>query len=468
VRIHGSGRLAGAGAGIVLVAAVLAACEPDPVRSTLDRPVSPVVLDGADLPALAGAPVGDVVAFRASSAGWTQIPVQVDERLATTVADVYDLPPDQFNSSTAIPISAYADPTTFAGADPDPALDADDEVVFMARDAGGRAPGSTPAGTVPGTGVEVRLDDPAVPGATGYVYLFRSSTLDPSAGASYVDYDFSLASGDYRTTYNRTAGPNPEDSTITGSTYTAHFADRWLLDEVTLTHGDRSGVDIVDRMKYRLIPGQCGRTEDTFDAGEGAFVVNKVGPVRGLRSYVGANSGPNTQATHAFYGTSIETTVDLRVHAIPGVASYLDLDRDAFGMTFRSPQAAGRVQVDGQPDAVATGVPSWWTFLGPQGGLGVSASVDTDLPLTPATRYEDDVTPATTQCTGDGEAVGEAGATIGAVDCTDPGLTGDCGHHLRSRTVMVAAVSIATPAELQHWAEQAGQPLTATTSAWTP
>ena len=450
---------------VALVSAPLVACEPDPVRSTLDRPVDPVVLTGAQAPALVGAPPGRVVAFRASSQGWSALPVQVDERRDTTIAAVYNLPPNQFGgTSTNVNVKVYADPNTFTGADPDAAVDADDEIAFMARDAGGPAGElAAPAGTVAASGVEVAIHDPAAPGTAGYVYLFRSDgSLDPSAGRSYVDYDFQLASGDYKTTYRRQDGPNPEDSTITGATYTAHFSDRWLLDRVSLTLGDRPTTDLVDRVMYRF-PATCGRSEDTFDDAEGAFVVNKVGPVRALRSYVGANSGPNTQATHAFYDVAMETVIDLRVHAIPGVGATLDLGPPAAGMRFRSPQAPGGVTVDGVPDTVATGVPSWWSITGTQGNLAVAAAHSTNLPLVPASHYQDDTTP-TGQCTGDGQAWGEAGSFFNtAIGCTDPGQ--GCNGALRTRFTTIAGPP-GDPAVVERWAQQALQPLTVTTSAF--
>ena len=439
---------------------------PDPIRSTLDRPADPVVVTGDQASALAGARPDRIVGFRASSDGWTQIPVQVDERVATTVQAVYDLPPGRFGSSTDIPVDVYADPDTHVGADPDTTFDADDEIALMAHDAGGEAGRiDAPPGTSEGPSLEVKIADPGDRAATGYVYLFRSDgSLDPGAGEHYVDYDFDLLSGDYSTTYQRTAGPNPEDSTVTGRTYTAHFADRWLLDSLTLSEGDRPGVDLVDRARY-MFPGSCLRSEDTFDSGEGAFIVNKVGPVRALRSYVGANSGPNTQATHAFYDTAIDTTIDLRVHLIPGVATHLDLSRDAVGMTYRNPHVPGGVPVDATADTVPPDAPSWWTISGHQGGLAFSTTIDaSQSELTPHTHYQDDTTPATLQCTGDLEAVGESGTVIDQmIACTDPG-TG-CTDHLRSRTRLVATAAALDAPDLQRIAEQGLAPLEVTLAA---
>jgi hypothetical protein len=442
------------------------ACTPAPGGgSTLDRPADPVVLTGADAAGLAGVAPDEVVAFRTSGGGWAQVPVQVDERKDTRMHQVYGLPASQtfYSSSIDVPVNVYADATTFTGPDTDPGLDADDEVVFMARDAGGPAGDrAAPAGTTGGA-VEVQVTDPLDDAAVGYVYLFAGDgSLDPSAGRSYVDYDFDLLSGDYRSTYERTDGPNPEDSTVTGASYTAHFSDRWTLDGLTVTGGDRPGVDLIDRVKWD-IPILCIRNENTFNDEEGAFVVNKSGPVRALRSYVGANSGPNTQNTHAFYDTSVDTTVDLRVHGIPQVGSHIDFSRAAVGMTLRDPAVPGGVRIDGVPEAPPAVTPSWWTVLGAQGGLGISATYDTNAAGPPVRWYEDDATPVNWQCTGDGEAIGDSGASFtGDIACTDPGL--DCTDHFQSRIRIVATPADTPPEELQRLAEQRLQPLEVTTS----
>lgn len=450
-------------AGLVTAAiatGAFAACEPDAVRSTLNRPADPVVVTGDQVSALSGVQADRVVAFSASSDGWAQLPVQVDEQVETTMDQVYGLPADTtfYGSSINVPVTVYADPETFVGADPDPTLDALDEVAFMARDAGGPADDlDAPAGTT-GGGVEVRLEDPNDPDATGYVYLFESDgTLDPGAGKQYVEYDFNLDSGDYRETYGRTSGPNPEDSTVTGLTYTAHFADRWLMDGLTITHGDRPGVDLIDRMKFdlRIL---CLRNEDTFNAEEGAFITNRVGPVRALRSYVGSNSGPNTQNTYAFYDTTIDQRSDLRVHAISNVRSHADFSREAVGMTFQNPDVPDGVTIDGQPDDVPATLPSWWTATGDQGAMALSAWYDTNVAADPEVWYEDSFSPSDWQCTGDDEAVGDAGVLFnGAVECTDPGL--GCDGHLRGGSRWVFGPSALSPEVMQDLAEDGLAPL---------
>ncbi len=117
-----------------------------------------------------------------------------------------------------------------------------------------------------------------------------------------MSYRFGLASRPYKTDVSpRRRSQPPRDSTITTSTYSQHFSDRWVDDPLRITTQGASGVDILDRHKDLFAPGTCERSEDTFSAGEGAFIVNKSGPVRALRTYVGANSGPFTERLHVFY-----------------------------------------------------------------------------------------------------------------------------------------------------------------------
>jgi hypothetical protein len=441
-----------------------------PSGSTLTRPADAVVVTGQQVSQLNGTAPNRLVAFATSGTGWAQIPVQVDERKTTSMASIYNLPATQtfYGSSINVQVNVYADPNTFTGADTDPNLDADDEIAFMTRDAGGpRGDRAAPTGTT-GNPVEIKLDDPMAAGQTGYVYLFASNgSLDPGAGKQYVNYQFRLNSGDYRTTYNRTNGPNPENSTVTGASYTTHFSDRWTQDALTSTRGNRPNADLIDRVKYD-IELACARNENTFNDEEGAFVVNKSGPVRALRSYVGSNSGPNTQNTHAFYDTFSDVRTDLRVHAIPNVRAHVDLSREAFGMTMRTPQNTTGVPIDGQPDNLGTQTPTWWTISGQQGGLAVSARYDQNATTAPVRWYEDNAAaPSVWQCTGDGEAIGDTGAFFNSwIGCTDPGLA--CTQRLSGgyRTIITGADT--PPAELQRQAEHYQRPLTVTVNGQGP
>jgi hypothetical protein len=390
---------------------------------TLSRPEDPVVLTGSQVPALSSVAAGDVVAFRWLD-GWRQVPVQVDERKQVDLGTVYNSAPMGFAPTV------YADPNTFTGADANTNVDADDEIALRAEDAGVEAPAGepAPAGTVPGSGVKLTLTS-AVPNRerTGWLYLFkRSGNLSPGAGRQYVDYQFNLLSGNYKSTYKLQDGPNPENSTVTTPYYTRHFSDRWLQDGLAIKTPGSSGVDVLDRAKAQFAPGNCGRSENTFNDAEGAFIVNKSGPVRAIRSYIGANSGPLTQREHIFYERREDIRTFLRVHAIPGVLDYFDYAPAASGMTYRNNLNTGGVTVDGVPDSPTAGRLSWESVDGSQGGLSIVHTVNTDWTgYGSSSYYFDDSTPAASgaefQCTGDNAAYGNSGPYINrSIPNTDP------------------------------------------------
>jgi len=429
--------------------------------STLNRPADPVVLTGADVPWLTGISPGHLVAFRYGG-GWEQIPVQVDERAIKDFADIYNYAePWSPPPVTGITELVYTDSDTYTGPDPDATLDDDDEIVFMARDAGGLlASASEPAGVVTGSGVQITISDPLDVAQTGYVYLFQSDgTLDPGAGQQYVTYDFNLLAGPYIPNYDTVSGPNPEDSAVTTPYYSHHFSDRWISDEIRITAGTASGADILDRHKFLFAPGDCGRNEDRFSNAEGAFIANKSGPVRALRSYIGANSGPLSQRDHVFYERRQDVRTFLRVHSIYGAMDFFDYSPDASGMTYCNDLNTSGVTIDGNPDSVAPGAIQWEMVTGTQGSLVMGASISTDITgLAYTSYYLDDSTPGVTQCTGDAYAYGSSGLRIDqGIPCTDPRL--GCTNYLRgTRTIYYGEPGL-TVAAAEALNDQARAPL---------
>jgi len=429
----------------VLALIALALFAPAAQASPLDRPDDPVVLTGAGTPSLTGAAPRDVVAF-AWTGRWHQVPVQVDERKLFDLRVAY---PNPFSCggnglcyspfSTAAKLR-YADPGTLVGADTDPALDADDEIAFMAKDAGRSAAAATdPAAVVAGSRVEVKVRDP-LGGGVGYVYLFRQKgKLDPSAGAAYVTYTFSLASGAYPATYKFSAGTNTENSTVVTPYYSRRFTDRWQESELRVTRGGATGADILDRNENQFAPDGCGRSRLTFARGEGAFLVNRSGPVRAIRAFLGANSGPMTESQQVFYRGREDDTVFLRVHPIPSVLSFLDYSSAAAGMTYRNNNnnAAG-VKIDGVPDTVTAGVLTWESVDGAQGGLTSIHTWDTDVAASKFTSfYRDLASPPAgqTPCQGDAGFYGASGPYLnGSIADTNEPANGSAPANRLSAT----------------------------------
>ena len=471
-------RIAAVGLACGLAVTLLTGCEEN---TTLNRPSAPVVLTGAQIAGFKGVAPGKVVAFRHSISGstgtWTQIPVQVDQRkvvpfgaypgsntTAGVVGTVYG------NGSGGPTALQYADPNTFVGADSDPNVDADDEIVFMASDAGGIPAGDDaprPAGVVAGSGIRIGLTDPRNTNERGYVYLFRASgSLDPSAGKDYVNYQFALTSGAYKTTYKRADGPNPETSKVTTATYEIQFTDRWMEVSWKVLASGASKADILDGHKNQFATSTCGRSNATFADAEGAFVANIDGPVRAIRSYVGANSGPLTQRTHIMYRDREDVITNLRVHAIPSIMDYLDYSSAAVGMTYRSSTAPNGVAIDGAADSISTALPTWEAVDGPQGRVYTRYKVSaTQSSLAGGTTqfYRDQTTATDPQCWGDASLYGASGSYVQTpIDNSDPRsspfatLTG-----VRTNQFLPPAPDKTKVAEYAaDWAADVDQPLT--------
>lgn len=487
------------------ITAVMSGCNSH-YGASLYRIDDPIVLTGASLPKLVGTSPRHVVGFAWDGSSWHQIPVQVDERDLVSPGVIYHLPtngyPKLYGTSTLLKIPVYTPPATSTGdytsyptytpPDSDPMLDANDEVSFLAYDTGQLAGtgAGTPAGVTASSRQVVTATDPSNPSNVGYVYLFHSDTLTGgSAGSTGVHYTFSLLSGDYKATYkmsngslapNNSWGFNPENSTVTTSGYTQHFSDRWLNDGLSDTRPGSSGVQLLDRSMYYATNTSCGRTEDTFDGadtGEGAFIVNISGPVRAIRSYLGANSFKWTASTDIFYPNREDSTIELRGHAgMPGFGQADDLATGLAGMTYSDPSNAG-LAIDGVPDTftpisstsgASTQPASWQMFSGAGGSVITTRTLSTsitDLNLT--TTYADQSPASVAPCTGDASSWGRSGFEMNSptfnVPVTDPTLsaTPDTLTSRRFRFFEGPSVSAASAAQLD---AQAKTPITTSVS----
>jgi len=440
--------------------------------NTIGRQNDPLVMSGAQLPDLLGLQPGQLVAFRFQAGSWAQIPIQVDERALFDIVLPYGplaaqagYPPSPTNPKVVF----YTDAATFTGADPDPAFDSDDELVFMVKDAGGQSDGSTPQGVVPGSCHEVVITDPL--GGEGYVYLFQNDgSLQQGAGSSYVTYSSNLASTPGFPV--NTDITNFENTVISTAKYSWRFSAEWVSDEFKLAIGNN--VNLLDRYKNFFANGNCVRHEDAFSAAQNAYVTVKAGPVRVIRSYMGAVSGPLTQRTHWFYEGRQDIATDLRVHNIVSIFDAFDYTSNANGMVYRNSLNTNGVTIDGVPDALTIGDIQWEQVSGAQGTISILHRRVTSM-VTPAdgtflSYYDDNSANPASNCTGDGQAWGTSGvgATFTGSVCTDPMASG-CNNQwyrtFQARRTVYADAPNSPPTLASNYDQQFNSPLVMTTTA---
>ncbi len=394
--------------------------------STLNRINDPIVIKGAQLGGTGGLP-SDIVGFKFTN-GWVQIPIQIDEMILLDIVAPYGplaigspIPPSPNNPK----ILFYCDPNTYIGNDTDIFFDHDDELVFMAKDAGGLSDGTYPGGVnVTGCTI-ISITDPL--GGIGYIYLFQQNGgLQQDAGQDAVSMSTNVTTVAGFPAH--LTGWNAENTTITSAKYSWHFSAEWVSDEYKLTGG--TNTDILDRHKSFFAPGFCQRSEDTFSQEENAYITNKDGALRVIRSYMGANSGPLTQRTHLFYEGRQDILTDLRVHEIPAIYDAFDFNSNANGMVYSDQNTLG-VTVDGIPDQVGTTLTDWMQLQGAQGTVSILYRTITDV-IVPTEAgfgnyYDDNAMSPNSTCTGDGEHWAAAGGSIFFPNqnvCTDPFSSG--------------------------------------------
>jgi hypothetical protein len=201
-------------------------------------------LDGQGL---SGVPVEQIAAYAWRDGSWIEIPLQVDERMPYFLANgnstfsiysgtdyelsyVWDT--ESWGMTQGACRRAYDTNETDDGvneglpapvADPVAGLDADDEIVFMASDAGGIAPaGSRPTDTLAGSGQQVTLFDVLSPSTLRTVYLFRKATGASASAPHYVQY-VRNANADEWIDRHRFAGDDPEKLGTSNTNYGANL-----------------------------------------------------------------------------------------------------------------------------------------------------------------------------------------------------------------------------------------------------
>ncbi len=304
--------------------------------------IVPVVLQAAALPDFDGALISHVglARWNASSAAFEPIPFQIDERV-----DHVFVPGTSYEFTQNIHDVFHEEDGT---------LDADDEVVFMYRDAGPEAPDEAPWPL--GAGPErytLELTDPSGEvQEPRYVYVFTGDGL-PGASERLVDWQIA-----------RTTAVDTES-------YSVDYLDRWLLTGLHVFEPCGDGGDLIDRVKGRAgLAVTQAETEEVWNL-SATFMGGLVGPVRAVRYVKGAASGVNTIHYDLVYPEFWERHIDLRVHPLDNIWFYLDWLPGRVERTF-TPNDPSGIAVDGVPDSgVDTEVVPWELVRGPNGGLAV-------------------------------------------------------------------------------------------------
>ena len=364
-----------------------------------------------------GVPVGEIAAYRwdAAASRFAEIPVQVDERFPYFLANgnsdfgfysgtdkelSYAWDVEAWKRTAGECAAEYPTGQT-AMADPVAGLDDDDEIVFMASDAGAKAPAT--AGGPAGTGSsrqEIAIADPLAAGATSYVYLFRTpkgSSFKATNGYvkfrrhdnadQYIDRDsFYDHDPEKLGSSNTGYGPNlpgtvcvskdgslvprqskdrfPRDGqTVTTDRYKMVATGRWMIREMHIAQGDSPvfGPDLIDRWKGRAFQQSPDSTisvvgfedEQVNWEANSALLGWRTGPVRAIREVWGADSGTNVTKTETYYRDAVTHRYRVRVHPIPsdGLYTSWDYNRDVASTYYNMAKPEG-VAIDGRNDDV--------------------------------------------------------------------------------------------------------------------
>jgi hypothetical protein len=388
-------------------------CPPGTDTNTCDHNeyADPAVDTSSD--AIQGTPVSALLGYRwdPASRSFVQIPIQVDEaftRYLSNEASGFSIYSGQDQHTTyafdregfrytqsdpADPCKAVA--TGPAMKDPVKGLDSNDELAFMASDAGAQAP----SGAIRPPGIdgikEIQVNDPQT-GASTFVYVMKARAGGPAAPAfnaangyvhyardanadtfvfsqsSYSDYG-NAAPGIYCTPDGqvvrnddgtpKTGRRRPLDTaTITTGRYRFRYDGRWLMNDLRIKPdgAGASGPDVVDRWKARAFAQDpssetpcCGyEEEDTNWGGSSTLLGEKVGPVRAIRETWGADSGTNVIRQETFYRDEMRQKTWLRVHVIPpldGIYAQWDFNAGKVNRFYNSRNPAG-VAIDGSND----------------------------------------------------------------------------------------------------------------------
>jgi hypothetical protein len=226
---------------------------------TLDRNLEPVIIQGSAFLDFASARIGNtgelfLYAFQANGGVWQQIPFQFDERDAAN---------NYFNRT--------GDETV--------GLDANDELIFMARDAGDQALSSwiDDENSKQFVRYEIKITNPLATDKVAWVYLYRSNTLTLSPNLT-----------DYISYFKSTTSDIAADKVSSIFYEITNAKNGFPKDLIIPVPAGGSGVDLLDVLKFRakaslVVNISIDEDDILFQASKSDSIRAKDGRVRVIR-----------------------------------------------------------------------------------------------------------------------------------------------------------------------------------------
>jgi len=303
---------------------------------SLARTADPLVITGHSLPGVLGAPRESIHVSALRDGKWVCVPSQIDER-GYIRTDSGETTLDYVFPEGALP-----------SVDDDPAFDADDLLVLLARDIGDRAgPGN--GVNVGGPAYEIEVTDPR-DGSSGWFYVSVDTCGATCPGEDYVSY-------------------RPNESILVGSRYRIRLSKEnpLLYEQLILKGGSpETGTgerNIIDSFKMRakvslLIPFlRFRRNEMDLRSRTLAWIDGPVRVIRRMETRVdllwGFTTPPQVQDTvfypdHFFFSVDLTSPVALnKLISAAEVRLSADLNERAVGMLFVSRGNPSGLVVDG-------------------------------------------------------------------------------------------------------------------------
>jgi hypothetical protein len=302
----------------------------------LSRTADPLEIPGDSLPGILGAPLESIYISALREGKWTRVPFQIDERRRVRTE----------SGETTLDY-VFAEGTS-PMVDDDPTFDADDLLVFLARDLGNQAE-QVIGLEVGASAYEIEVTDPR-DGSRGWAYVSADTNRAASPGEDYVRY-------------------RPAESILEGSRYRIRLSkENPLVYEQLILKGDtpetgQRELNIVDRFKMRgkaslLLPlFRFRRNESDLRSRTVGWIDGPVRVVRRMETQVdllwGFTTPVQVQDTifypdHFLFWVDLTSPIALnRLVSKAEVRLSADLNAQAVGMLFASQGNPAGLVVDG-------------------------------------------------------------------------------------------------------------------------